>query len=338
MLFQSGTKVGYALGGGGARGLSHIGVLKVLNERGILPDIIAGTSMGAVIGALYAGGMEAGDIEHLIVQLDWRRLVLLADLTLPVRGLIQGRRVFSLLKSILGDLTFPQLRCDFVCVATDILTGEQVVLHDGSLIEAVWASIAIPGIFTPVKIDGRYLVDGGLVNEVPVSVCRQRGAGWVVGVNVIPEPSKMVLGSRKGHSDYRGETSKARETGNKSKSPTVSSTHSPHLRLRFNNIEQEIKTFLMSHRPKEEHRMLRLLDSMPVNNSKRLPSRAPTLLDVLSQSLTIAEYRIAMENLKDVDLAISPDVAGIGFWQFDKAAEAITAGEVAVRQSLQQSK
>lgn len=175
MSVSSSMKIGYALGGGSARGLSHIGVLKVLEEYDIFPDIIAGTSMGAVIGALYAGGFKASNIEQLVLQLDWKRLMLLADMTIPLSGLIQGKRVISLLKSILGDLTFSRLKYDFACVATDIITGEQVVLHDGSLIDAVRASVSIPGIFTPVLIDGRYLVDGGLVNEVPVSVCRVMG-------------------------------------------------------------------------------------------------------------------------------------------------------------------
>ena len=163
-------KIGYALGGGAARGLSHIGVLKVLHEHGISPDIIIGTSIGAIIGALYAGGYEPSEIEQLALGLDWKKLVYLFDMTLPLSGLLQGKRVVSLLRSILGNLTFPELRCDFACVATDIINGEQVVLRDGSLIEAVRASISIPGIFTPVLIKGRYLVDGGLTNAVPVSV------------------------------------------------------------------------------------------------------------------------------------------------------------------------
>ena len=188
-MMKGSVKIGYALGGGAARGLSHIGVLKVLDEHGISPDIIAGTSIGAIVGALYAGGYEPSEIEQLVLGLDWKKLVYLVDMTLPLSGLLQGKRVVSLLKSILGDLTFSQLRCDFACVATDIINGEQVVLRDGSLIEAVRASISIPGIFTPVAIKGRYLVDGGLINAVPVSVCREMGAEYVIGVNVIPEPS-----------------------------------------------------------------------------------------------------------------------------------------------------
>jgi len=124
---KSNMKIGYALGGGAARGLSHIGVLKMLHEHGISPDIIAGTSIGAIIGALYAGGLELNEIEQLVLGLDWKKLVYLFDMTLPLSGLLQGKGVVSLLRSILGDLTFPQLRCGFACVSTDIVNGEQVV-------------------------------------------------------------------------------------------------------------------------------------------------------------------------------------------------------------------
>jgi NTE family protein len=150
MPISGGTKIGYALGGGAARGLSHIGVLKVLDEYRISPDIITGTSMGAVIGALYAGGLKGTDIEQAVLQLDWKRLALPTNMARPPGGLTQGKRVSSLLKSLLGDVTFSRLKYDFACVTTDIITGEQVVLRDGSLVDSLRASIAIPGIFTPV--------------------------------------------------------------------------------------------------------------------------------------------------------------------------------------------
>jgi NTE family protein len=181
----------YALGGGGARGLSHIGVLKVLEEHGIYPDVIAGTSMGALVGALYASGLRAGDIERAL-RLDLRRLAMLADVRLSLSGLVQGKRVTSALKSFLGDLDFSDLKIPFACVATDIVHGQEVVIRTGPVINAVRASISVPGLFTPVKVRGRYLVDGGLVNTVPVSTCREMGAEYVVGVNVIPDPSRLL--------------------------------------------------------------------------------------------------------------------------------------------------
>ena len=187
---MSKIKIGYALGGGAARGLSHIGVLKVLHQRGISPDMIAGTSIGAIIGALYASGYDPEDIEKIVLGLDWKKLANLVDVTLPFSGLLQGKRVVALLRSIFGRYDIFQLRFPFACVATDILSGEQVVIGDGDLVEAVRASISILRIFTPVELSGRFLVDGGLTNSVPVSICREMGADFVIGVNVIPDRSR----------------------------------------------------------------------------------------------------------------------------------------------------
>ncbi len=335
---KSSIKIGYALGGGGARGLAHVGVLKVLEEYGIYPDIIAGTSMGAVIGALYADGFNASEIKQLASQLDWKRLLLLTDITIPVSGLFQGRRVISLLKSILGNSTFSQLKCDFASVAADIMTGEQVVLHDGSLVEAIRASISLPGIFPPVRINRRYLVDGGLVNVVPVSVCRERGAEYVIGVNVIPEPGKKATSSREGRTVYTREIPKPDTSRDEIEPSTSSNAYERHFRLRLDSIDNAIKTFFLYHNPKRKGRILRQSDSTRMDNPTKSLPKAPTLLDVLSQSVTITEYRLAIENIRGADIPISPEVDDIGFWQFNKAAQAITAGEIAARRVLQRSK
>ena len=347
ILVKSSRKIGYALGGGAARGLSHIGVLKVFEEHGIFPNIITGTSMGALIGALYAGGTSVGDIERLALRLGFGRLALLADITLPFSGLIGGRRVTSLLKSFLGDLTFSQMKYDFACVATDINTGEQVVLREGSLVDAVRASISLPGIFTPVKIKGRYLVDGGLVNEVPVSVCREMGAGYVIGVNVIPGPGRMMHRSKKSRIAHPGKSTKLGEIEDERKLtmlssaqriPLISNMRSLPLLSRFDDIENAINRFLTYRQPKLQSAMLKPFDWVQKVNPKRLKPKTPSLIDVLSQTLIIAEYRVAMENLKNADLVISPDVEDIGFWQFHKAAQAIALGEEAARLVIQRSK
>ena len=334
MSVKNNIKIGYALGGGGARGLSHIGVLKVLDENGIFPDIIAGTSIGAMVGALYAGGYKPSEIERLVLELDWKKLIRLADMTLPLSGLLQGKRIVSLLRSILGDLTFPQLRYAFACVATDIINGEQVVLRNGSLIDAVRASISIPGIFTPVAIKGRYLVDGSLINVVPVNVCREMGAGYVIGVNVVPDPRKAICDLNRDPQYQVCGSTKLEETGDKTDLATVSRTDSHSLRSRIADIENATKLFLMSHRPKRGRGMLKSPQSSEVNKVRRVRTKPPGLIDVLSQTLTIAEYRVAVDNLKDADLVINPDVKEIGFWQFNNAAKAIAAGEHAARMVL----
>jgi NTE family protein len=179
-------KVGLAFGGGYARGLAHIGVLEVLEREGIPIDIIAGTSMGALVGALYAREREAALIKKQATQLDWVGLATLIDPAVPRSGLITGRRITNLLKRFMGDITFEDLGIPLACVATDIISGQEVVMTEGSVLEAVRASISIPVIFRAVKKDGRFLVDGGLVNNVPVSVARKMGAAYVIAVDVTP--------------------------------------------------------------------------------------------------------------------------------------------------------
>lgn len=180
-------KIGLALGSGAARGLAHIGVLEVLEKEGIPIDMLAGSSAGALVGALYAQGKDVSQIKNLAIDLGSKRFALLADPALPKTGLIRGRKVKDVLRSIIGDIEFKDLRIPFSCVATDIMTGEEIVINQGSVIEGIRASISIPVIFTVVQWGGRYLVDGSLVNPVPVSVLRKMGADFAIAVNVIPD-------------------------------------------------------------------------------------------------------------------------------------------------------
>ena len=180
-------KVGLAMGGGAARGMAHIGVLTVLEKEGIPIDLIAGTSVGAAVGSLYARGKNAGLIKEKVIELSQRRLTQFIDPSLPRTGLIKGKKFSDLLASLLGgNIKFSDLLIPFACTATDIDTGEAVVLDRGSVVEAVRASISLPGIFTVVKRRGRNLVDGGLTNPVPVSLAREMGADFIIAVNVIP--------------------------------------------------------------------------------------------------------------------------------------------------------
>ena len=181
-------KVGLALGGGGARGLAHIGVLQVLQEAEIPTDMIAGTSAGAVIGAIYAQGKDASLIENLAMGFNWRRMFSLVDFAFPRNGLIQGKKIANLLQLVMGGrIEFTDLKIQMACVATDLSKCEEVVIDQGSVIDAVRASISIPGIFTVFKHKGRYLVDGSLVNPVPVNVLKSKGMDYVIAVNVIPD-------------------------------------------------------------------------------------------------------------------------------------------------------
>jgi NTE family protein len=183
-------KIGLALSSGAARGLAHVGVLQVLQEEGITIDIIAGTSAGAVMGAVYASGQDTSRMIEHALDADWKKMAPLIDPSFPKTGFIKGKKITRLLSGFLGgDIEFSALRIPFACVATDINTGEEIVIDSGRVLEALRASISIPGIFTVVKREGRHLVDGGLTTPVPVNVVRRMGADFVIAVNVNPDVS-----------------------------------------------------------------------------------------------------------------------------------------------------
>lgn len=179
-------KLGFALGAGAARGWAHIGVLRALVSHGIVPDIISGTSIGALVGGCYLGG-RLEELEDFARSLNRSRLFRLLDLNLGGSGLITGSKLEKLLDKALDDILIENLQKSYICVATELGTGHEIWLRSGQLIRAMRASYAMPGIFEPVEIGGRYLVDGALVNPVPVSVCRALGARIVVAINMNTE-------------------------------------------------------------------------------------------------------------------------------------------------------
>ncbi len=183
-------KVGLALGGGAARGIAHIGVLEVLEREGIPIDMIAGTSAGALVGALYAREQNAVLMKKQAMALDWVALASLVDLTLPKNGFISGKRLTRVLGHFIGDTDFKDLLIPLSCIASDIISGDEVVINAGSVLEAVRASISIPVIFTVVKNHGRFLVDGGLVNPVPVKTVKDMGADFIIAVDVTPDKAE----------------------------------------------------------------------------------------------------------------------------------------------------
>jgi NTE family protein len=211
--------IGLVLGGGGAKGLAHVGVIRVLEENQIPIDVVAGTSMGAIVGALYASGYSADELEDIITKMDWHNVFndktsrgrstfrrkaeefgFLTDykvsfkngkIVLP-QGIIQGQNLFLELSNLLSETRsvgkFENLPIPFRLVATDLSSGDAVIMKDGDLASAVFASMAIPGLIPPVERDGKYLIDGGLVNNVPVDLARALGADVVIVVNVGTDP------------------------------------------------------------------------------------------------------------------------------------------------------
>jgi len=174
-------KIGLALGSGGARGFAHLGILKVLKEANISIDFIAGSSMGALVGGLYGAGH---DLERLYKLATAFRRKYYLDFTVPKMGFISGQKVKEFIRMFTMGKSLEQLSPQLWVVATDIKSGEKVIFKEGSLAEAIRASISIPGIFIPEKINGRLLVDGGVVDRVPVSVVREMGADIVIAVDV----------------------------------------------------------------------------------------------------------------------------------------------------------
>jgi NTE family protein len=181
-------KIGIALGSGAAKGLSHIGVLRVFEENGIRFDCVCGTSIGALIGAVYCSSFPMKEFEELLLSLDKKQIISLF-MPKPSRlGLISGYNIEKFLFYFLGNKTFEDLDIPLAVVAADILSGEEVILSRGNLIQAVRASISIPGVFIPVKIDGKHLVDGSIMNPVPVSILKSIDKDIIaIGVKVNTE-------------------------------------------------------------------------------------------------------------------------------------------------------
>ena len=175
-------KLGIALGSGSARGWAHIGVLRALAEAGVEPDIVCGCSIGAFVGAAYVNG-DLAKLEDWVTALGWKDVLGMFDVSLR-GGLIKGEKLIEFFSRNFVDHDFSALPKPFACVATDLETGREIWLKEGSVAAAVRASIALPGLFTPSEHDGRLLVDGGLVNPVPVSLCRALGADIVIAVDL----------------------------------------------------------------------------------------------------------------------------------------------------------
>jgi NTE family protein len=178
--------LGLVLGGGAAKGYAHIGVIKVLDEIGVRPDIIVGASMGSLVGGFYAAGFTGKRMEEIAVQVDKRKKGWLFPIRLNKRGFIDGRRVLKYLTGHLGATKIEDLPLKYAALATDIENRIELVINRGSLVSAIRSSIAIPVVFTPFEHGGRILTDGGFVNPVPFTVAQDMGADRIIAVNVLP--------------------------------------------------------------------------------------------------------------------------------------------------------
>lgn len=180
-MSKADKKTALVLGGGAARGIAHIGVSKVLKRHKIPFDIVVGTSIGSIMGAIYALGLSFKHVEDVALQTTWKDL---SDFALSKTGLLEGRNLERIIEGLLEGKGFSDLKKDLAIVATDIENGEEVVISSGNLARAIRASCSIPGIFIPVRIDGRLLVDGGLRSTVPSEPAKLMGADFIVAVDV----------------------------------------------------------------------------------------------------------------------------------------------------------
>lgn len=305
-------RIGLALGSGAARGWAHIGVIRALAEQGIEPDVICGCSIGAFVGAAYAGG-DLEKLETWVSDLTWQDVLGLLDVSWK-SGLIKGNKLMTFFDSLFGARQFDGLNKPFAAVATELATGREIWLKEGSVTKAVRASIALPGIFTPVWHDCAYLVDGGLVNPVPVSLCRALGADVVIAVD---------LGS-----DIVGRAMKNREP----EPPVQQGSHWSRRLL------DRIKA--ISHRDKngEAHDLFSPGDpvDLPPNSPEAddddRPDPMPSMMAVLTTSINVMQVRIARSRLagEPADVLLTPRLAQLGLMDYHRAKEAMAEGRAAV--------
>jgi len=307
-------KIGLALSAGGPRGLAHIGVLKVLEENGISIDCLAGTSIGSLIGSLYAAGVEIAKLEEIALNVDIKQTAVMLTPTISRSGLVDGKRMKEFIKLFVGDANIEDLKIPFAAVATDIKTGEEIVIDNGSVAEAVRASISIPGIFTPVRFGDRFLVDGGLSNPVPVSEVKQMGADVIIAVNVIASIERN-----------------AQRIGIGAEAKEISSIDKINSKI----VNSRIAKYIQS-KAKQSEIVTRISDIFGQDQAdKKLPP-LPSIFDVILQTITIMENEILTLRLKEdkPDILISPEVGFLKPLEYYRAKEAILAGERVTKDAL----
>lgn len=296
-------KIGIALGSGAARGWSHIGVLQVLEDAGVKPDIICGCSMGALVGAAYVAG-EIDTMAKWARTISWREMADLVDIDLTSGGLVEGRRIMDFLQSMREDAPIESFDKHFTAIATDLMTGREVWLEEGSMADAVRASIALPGLFSPVQLNGRWLLDGGLVNPVPVSACRARGADIIIAVNL--------------NGDLVG-----KHVRQKLSTPKSGKANSP---------ATEMLGTLLERLPTPLSRSIKSL----VPDLLHPGTKKPSYFDVSATAINIMQDQITRARLagEPPHIQISPQLRDLKVLDFNRANEAIDEGRRVAKNAL----
>lgn len=300
-LIRTRPRIGLALGAGVARGWAHIGVIRALKKMGIEPDIITGTSVGALVGGCYLAG-HLDTLEEWTRNLSRMKIVSYLDLRVRSGGLISGGRLLAEMKKHMGDKRIEDLPMPFAAIATDLVTGHEVWLRTGPLAESLRASFSLPGVFPPICIDQRWLVDGALVDPVPVSACRALGAEMVIAVNLNAD----ILG-------------KARKPG--ANIATAAGF----------DLIQVLDEEYAQQTPPPASRLNAL--------TRRVFAReydGPSLFGVMVSSLGIITDRIGRTRLAGdpPDVQIAPRLGHVGLLEFDRAAEAVEEGVAATERAV----
>ena len=307
-------KTGLALGSGSARGWSHIGVIRALEEAGIKIDCIAGTSIGAFVGAFYATG-NLDYLEEFALEMDWKAIISFFDIGFPRKGLLDGEKINQLVSGRIFGKNLEETDIPLRTVATDLISGKEVIFKTGNIVDAVRASISIPGIFTPLKKDDHYLVDGGLINPVPVDVARNMGADIVIAVDL----NHDILEKRK--KEKSTELVKNDSLTEKiDRIVSVSNIKAIHtLKEKYQNIEKSVSMKLKEWSPDK--------DEM-------------NIFEIIGTSINIMEHRITQNNLKihKPDILIQPSLGRLGLFDYDQAAETIEEGRIATKREIDKLK
>ena len=294
----SAPRIGLALGGGAARGWAHIGILRVLDKAGIRPDVIAGTSMGALAGGAWASN-RLDQLEEFARSMTKRRMFGFLDWRIGGNGLISGGRLANLLELNFGESIIENLPIKYAAIATELSSGHEIWLTRGNLIQAMRASYALPGIFTPIKIGGRWLVDGALVNPIPVSAARALGARVVIAVNL--------------HADVFGKGTVIQDSGPLADEEPPLPAPAPQPRRLFGNVF-----------------------GLPRQRVQTPPDGPRGISSVMMDAFNITQDRISRSRLAGdpPDVMISPRLNGVGLFEFYRAEESIKAGEEAAERAL----
>ncbi|MGV8997899.1 MAG: patatin-like phospholipase family protein [Parvibaculaceae bacterium] len=339
-LNKNRTKIGIALGAGVARGWAHIGVMRVLTDAGIHADIVSGTSIGALVGGCYVAG-RLGPLEEFARGLTRRRVLGLVDFRFRSSGLIGDAKLAALMTTHLGDLRIEDMERTFVAVATELSTGHEVWLREGSIVQAVRASYALPGVFAPVPVDNRWLIDGAVVNPVPVSVARALGARLVIAVNLNTDPFDPATRRNfaEGANPFYVKGGPPREP-----EPDLAEDLADMIEAETDAIEvledKPDENFAIMDGVKNTLNKIRNVGRSPereiIKRAIGTKNRGPGFASVLLASLNIVQDRLARARLASdpPDVVIAPKIGHLTLMEFDRADELIRCGEEAAEEAL----